>query len=101
MSKCNGIVAKNVSDSFPETIGMCLERPSYKGPRILSQFAKRSKKVNTGTSKLKRNSNPEESRKETLLWQKNKQNNYHSETPQLYVHSYKQVIVYLLGSTLC
>ena len=58
-------------------------------------------KFNTGTSKLKRNSNPKESRKETLLWQKYKQNKYHSETSQRYVHSCNQVIFYLLGSTPC
>ena len=45
-------------------------------------------------------SNPEESPKETLLWQRYKQNKYHSKTPQCYEHSCKQVIFYLLGSTL-
>ena len=67
---------------------------------IKSQFAKRSIKLNIETSKLKRKSDPEDSPKETLLWQRYKQNKYHSETPQRYVHSCKEIILYLLGSTL-
>ena len=63
---------------------------------IKSQFAK----LNTGTSKLKRNNNPEESPKETLF---GKGANKINTTRRLHnaMCTCKQVIFFWLGSSLC
>ena len=53
---------------------------------VKSQFAKRSIKLNTGTSKKVQ---------EKHSCGKGTQNKYHWETTQRYLHSYKQVIYIL------